>query len=169
MLFATCYLLFDLDYLPIQIIESGKLSEQENLWLKSLTKGLPTANAGSIIDKARKLRDKAQLGAYLYVLMKANPEVFLEAKNMVDEDDDYDVNYDYDDELPTLEEALERAGLLQGMMELLEKKITARIMERGLVQGKREAEQNIINLLKSGKSAEEIIQLMENGIVEMST
>ena len=105
------------DYLPIQIIESGKLSEQENLWLKSLTKDLPTVNAGSILDKVRKLGDKAQLGAYLYVLMRANPEVFLEAKNMTD-----------DDELPTLEEALERAGLLQGMIERREKKG----MERGL-------------------------------------
>jgi predicted transposase/invertase (TIGR01784 family) len=34
-------------------------------------------------------------------------------------------------------------------------------MEKGIQQGKREGEQNIINLLKSGKSAEEIIQLIE--------
>ena len=63
--------------------------------------------------------------------------------------------------LPTLEEVLEEAGLLPLM--------TERAMERGLERGKREAEQNIINLLKSGKSAEEIIQLMENGIGGMST
>jgi hypothetical protein len=151
------------DYLPIQIIESGKLSEQENLWLKSLVKDLQASSVESILDKVRKLGGKAHLGAYLYVLMRANPEVFLEAKDMAD-----------DDELPTLEEALERAGLLEGMMELLEKKITERILARGLEQGmeqglargleqgKREGEQNIINLLKRGKSPEEIIQLVEN-------
>jgi hypothetical protein len=32
----------------------------------------------------------------------------------------------------------------------------------GLAEGKREEKQNIITLLKSGKSAEEIIQFMEN-------
>jgi len=35
-------------------------------------------------------------------------------------------------------------------------------LREGRAEGKREGEQNIINLLKSGKSAEEIIQLMEN-------
>jgi predicted transposase/invertase (TIGR01784 family) len=35
-------------------------------------------------------------------------------------------------------------------------------MQKGMQQGKREEKQNIIGLLKSGKSAEEIIQLIEN-------
>jgi hypothetical protein len=133
------------DYIPIQIIESGKLSEQENLWIKSLVKDLPTANAGSILDKARKLGDKAQLGAYLYMLSKANPKAFLEAENMAKR------------KRETFEEVFTRAGLIPEWI------------ERGREQGKREEKQNIINLLKSGKSAEEIIQLMENGIVGMST
>jgi len=137
------------DYLPIQIIESGKLSEQENLWLRSLVKDLPAINAGSILDKARKLGDKAQLGAYLDVLLRTNPKAFLEAKNMARR------------RMPTLEEALDEIGVLPKMIERSEK--------RGLERGRREGEQNIINLLKSGKSPEEIIQLMENGIVGMST
>jgi len=37
------------DYLPIQIIESGKLSKRENLWLKSLVKDLPVVNLESIL------------------------------------------------------------------------------------------------------------------------
>jgi len=41
------------DYLPIQIIESGKLSERENLWLRSLAKDLQAVSAGSIIDEVR--------------------------------------------------------------------------------------------------------------------
>ena len=99
------------DYVPIQIIESGKLPEQENLWLKSLVKDLPAVNAGSILDKARKLGDKAQLGAYLDVLLRANKKAFMEAENMARRG------------LPTLEETLTEMG------------ITERAMERGRVQG----------------------------------
>jgi len=133
------------DYVPIQIIESGKLSEQENLWLKSLVKDLQAASAGSIINEKRKRGDKAQLGAYLEVLISANPEAFMEAENMARK------------KRKTLEEVFTEAGFIPEWT------------ERARVEGKREGEQNIINLLKSGKSAEEIIQLMENGIVGMST
>jgi len=133
------------DYVPIQIIESGKLSEQENLWLKSLVKDLPAVNAGSILEEKRNRGDKAQLGAYLDVLLKENPEAFLEAENMAKR------------KRKTFEEVFTEAGLIPEWTE------RARVQgrEEGLEQGKREGEQNIINLLKSGKSAEEIIQLME--------
>jgi len=141
------------DYLPIQIIESRKLLEQENLWLRSLVKDLQAVNAGSIIDEARKRGDKAQLGAYLNVLIRANPEAFMEAENMARK------------KRKTLEEVFTEAGFIPEWTE------RARVQgrEQGLEQGKREGERNIINLLKSGKSAEEIIQLMENGILGMST
>jgi len=137
------------DYVPIQIIESGKLSEQENLWLKSLVKDLPAVNAGSILDEKRKRGDKAQLGAYLNVLIRANPKAFMEAENMAKR------------KQKTFEEVFTEAGLIPEWIE--------RGRVQGLEQGKREAERNIINLLKSGKSSEEIIQLMENGILGMST
>jgi len=146
------YLIFG-DYVPIQIIESGKLPEQENLWLRSLVKGLSAVNAGSILNEKRKRGDKAQLGAYLNVLIRANPKAFMEAENMARKKE------------KTLEEVFTEAGFIPEWTE------RARVqgLEQGLEQGKREAAQNIINLLKSGKSAEEIIQLMENGIVGMST
>jgi len=99
------------DYLPIQIIESGKLSERENLWLKSLVKDLSAVNVGSILDKAQKLRDKAQLGAYLYMLSRANPRSFLEAKNMARR------------KRETFEEVFTEAGLIPEWI------------ERGRVQG----------------------------------
>ena len=151
------------DYAPIQIIESGKLSERENLWLKSLVKDLPAVNAGSIIDESRKLGSKAQLGAYLDVLLRANKKAFMEAEKMARRG------------LPTLEEVLKEMGLLlryeQGLEKGLEKGLEQGLekgLEQGKAEGKREGEQNILNLLKSGKSPEEIIQLMENGIAGMS-
>jgi hypothetical protein len=112
------------DYVPIQIIESGKLSEQENLWLKSLVKGLPAVNAGSILDKARKLGDKAQLGAYLYMLSRANPEAFLEAENMARR------------KQKTFEEVFTEAGLIPEW--------TERARVQGLEQGLETAARNAI-------------------------
>jgi hypothetical protein len=70
------------DYVPIQIIESGKLPERENLWLKTLSKDLQAGSAGSIIYEVRKRGDKAPLDAYLDALVRANPEAFMEAEKM---------------------------------------------------------------------------------------
>jgi len=42
------------DYVPIQIIESGKLPEQENLWLKSLAKGLQADSMDCILNEVQK-------------------------------------------------------------------------------------------------------------------
>ena len=107
------------DYLPIQIIESGKLSERENIWLKSLTNSLRTNNAAGIIEEVDKCGNKASLGAYLDVLMRANTEAFKEAKIMARR------------RLPTLEEALEEIGILPEMIERCER----RGLEKGLEQG----------------------------------
>jgi hypothetical protein len=87
---------------------------------------------------SRLLQAKCTLGAYLDVLLRANPKAFKEAETMARRG------------LPTLKEALTEIGLLD-------------IYEQVMEQGRREEKQNILNLLKSGKSAEEIIQLMENG------
>ena len=145
------------DYLPIQIIESGKLPEQENLWLRSLVKGLSAVNAGSILNEKRKRGDKAQLGAYLNVLIRANPKAFMEAENMARKKE------------KTLEEVFTEAGFIPEWTEQARLQGLEQGRVQGLEQGKREEKQNIITLLKSGKSAEEIIQLMENGILGMST
>jgi hypothetical protein len=111
------------DYVPIQIIESGKLPEQENLWLRSLVKDLPAVNAGSILDEARKLEGKAQLGAYLDVLLRANPKAFTEAETMARRG------------LPTLKEAFTEIGLLD---------IYEQVMEQGLEQGLEAAARNAL-------------------------
>ena len=71
------------DYIPIQIIESKKLPEKENLWLKSLTNDLDIRNADAILEAGMRRADKTTaMGAYLDVLFRANPEILMEAKNM---------------------------------------------------------------------------------------
>jgi len=53
------------DYVPIQIIESGKLPERENLWLKSLTVGLQAGSVDSILNEVQKRGNKNAVSAYL--------------------------------------------------------------------------------------------------------
>jgi hypothetical protein len=108
------------DYVPIQIIESKKLPEQENLWLTSLSKkGLKTGGTGSIIDEARKYGDEAQLDAYLDVLFRINPKAFLEAEKMARKRGE------------TLEEVFTKGGLIPEWL------------ERGRVQGLEQGREDI--------------------------
>ncbi|MDR0597938.1 MAG: hypothetical protein LBG14_05465 [Treponema sp.] len=71
--------------LAIQIIESGKLSFEENLWLKGLAKDLNPAAAGSILKESRKRGLGTGLRAYLYALVTANLRAIQEVVAMSDE------------------------------------------------------------------------------------
>jgi hypothetical protein len=70
------------DYLPIQIIESKKLPERENLWLKSLTYDLEVEAANAIVEEGQRRAEDTPLDAYLDVLMRVNPKIFLEVQTM---------------------------------------------------------------------------------------
>jgi DNA-directed RNA polymerase specialized sigma24 family protein len=63
-----------------QIIESKRLGDHENLWLKSLSKNVTS-------DEVRRLAEERKtlgfpVGAYFNVLLQANPEVVKEMLNM---------------------------------------------------------------------------------------
>jgi hypothetical protein len=119
------------DYLPIQIIESRKLSDQENLWLKSLTKGLQASSLDSILEEVQKRGNKAQLGAYLTMLFRANRKELSEGINMAR------------NRLPTLEEVFDEVGL------------TPRMIERGRIKGLEQGlETAARNALAEGASIE---------------
>jgi hypothetical protein len=113
------------DYLPIQVIESGKLPERENLWLKSLVNDLKAVNADGILNEIEKSGNKAQLGAYLDVIIRANPEAFLEAINMARK------------KRETFEEVFTRAGLIPEWL------------ERGRIQGR---EQGLVTAARNAMS-----------------
>jgi hypothetical protein len=68
------------DYLPIQIIESQKLSQADNLWLKSLNDSLEKEAADAILRADKK--QGIAMGAYLEALSRANAETFLEVNTM---------------------------------------------------------------------------------------
>jgi hypothetical protein len=66
--------------LAIQVIESRKLPEGENLWLKGLTKDLNAAAAETILEESRKRGKGEELGAYLYALIRANLKTIREVR-----------------------------------------------------------------------------------------
>ncbi|MCL2763226.1 MAG: hypothetical protein FWD36_08505 [Treponema sp.] len=86
------------DYIPIQIIESKKLSESENLWLKSLRNDLEIRNADGILKETKQWQGKMPLDAYFDILLRANRNAFLEVLDMKT--------------APTLKSILTEAGIL---------------------------------------------------------
>jgi len=122
------------DYLPIQIIETKKLSEKENRWLESLRDDLKRSNVQAIVDEERKLGREINLDAYMDVVIRANPEFFLEVHTMTKKNK------------RTFEEVFTEAGLIPEWM------------ERGRVQG---VEKTVRNLLARSMPIEDIAQVTE--------
>ncbi|MDR2733458.1 MAG: 3-isopropylmalate dehydrogenase [Spirochaetota bacterium] len=122
------------DYLPIQILESPLLPKSENLWLRSLSKNLRVDAASVILEKSKDDKFRMYTGAYLDILIRANPKTFLEAKNMAKR-------------LLTREEALNE--------------IFPELRQRR-EEGKAEAEEKIArNLLAEGMPVEQVARLTE--------
>jgi len=130
------------DYIPIQIIESKKLSRDENLWLKSLRDDLKIDDAKAILQERQK--KETSLDAYMDILLRGNPETFLEVQNMA--------------RRPTFEEVFTKAGIIPEWLERGRKQGIEMGIEKGLEKGK-----EIIarNMLRMGMSVEEIAQAVE--------
>jgi len=71
------------DILPIQIIDSGKLPVEENLWLKSLSNKLDYIKYSQVSTEISRQGKAARLGAYLYVITEANYAVIKEDIKMM--------------------------------------------------------------------------------------
>jgi hypothetical protein len=66
---------------PIQIIETKRLSERENLWLASLRDDLTARGAEKVLAESEKRRG-AGIAAYLHALMTARSKIFTEVWDM---------------------------------------------------------------------------------------
>jgi hypothetical protein len=124
------------DYLPIQIIESKKLSEGENLWLNSLRDDLKNHNISSILNKGREQAEKSSIAAYVDIIIRANEKLFSEAKNMWED---------------TLFEICERNGIVDEWKKRTIKESREKGLEQGLLEGKLIIAKN---LLAKGMSCE---------------
>jgi len=119
------------DYLPIQIVESRKLSEDENLWLKSLRDDLEIRGLSAILEQRKGKELWNNVEAYIDVILRANEKTYMEADKMWQE---------------TLLEMLEKNGTV------------ARVREESMEKGK---EIMARNLLRMGMPVEKIAQAAE--------
>jgi hypothetical protein len=70
------------DILPMQIIDSRRLSADENLWLKSLSDELNSLEVTRISEEIIRHEKAARITAYLNVITQANAESIQEAMEM---------------------------------------------------------------------------------------
>jgi len=70
------------DILPIQIIDSRKLSAEENLWLKDLNNKLEAREASRLLLEVKKQGKAARINAYIGAIARANYFAIREAINM---------------------------------------------------------------------------------------
>ena len=131
------------DVLPIQIIDSRKLSAEENIWLKDLDNRLDMPELERVTTEIRR-QDKAErLKAYLDVITKANSESLKEMMRM-------------SKSALTLEQIFEEAGWI------------ARWEARGIAVGEEKKATEIAkNLLKNGFSAEQTALLSGLDVVKV--
>jgi hypothetical protein len=125
------------DYVPIQVIESKKLPENENLWLRSLANDLEARHMDAILEESQKRRCSEEINAYLDVILYANPKTFLEVQKM---------------RKATFEEVFTKAGVIPEWME------RGRI--QGIEQGKAESTLEIARKMKAiGRPSPEIAEI----------
>jgi hypothetical protein len=146
--------------IAIQVIESKKLPESENLWLKGLTKDLNAAAAGIILEESRK-RGKgaeAELGAYLYALINANIKTMQEVLTMAAEG----LPFDKWMEETGLAAKWEAQGVAQGVA-IGEARGVSQGVAQGVAigdaRGKKDGWEAAIELLKQGYTVEDLEQM----------
>jgi hypothetical protein len=105
------------DILPVQIIESKRLKEKDDIWLRDLTGGLDAEGLKRIIEVSKGMPKGAPLSAYMYTLLQANAAGLREVLTMPD---------------TTIEDVLEEFGL------------TAKWEAKGREEGREEVAKNAL-------------------------
>jgi hypothetical protein len=115
------------DILPIQIIDSRKLSGEDNLWLKNLSNKLGHTEIDRLLTESAQHGKATQIAAYMYAIVNANSIIMEEIVKVKEK-------------RKTFNQIVEEAGL------------AAEWEAKGEARGKAE----IISLIESGLSLEEI-------------
>ena len=123
------------DIMPIQLIDSRKLSAEENLWLKELDNRLNPLRIRRLAEEIGRLGNYAHIAAYIDAIMKANSKSVGEM-------------YEMSESALTLDEVLVKVGA------------TARWEAWGEARGEARGKEEIVrNMLKSGFPVEQIASL----------
>jgi len=123
------------DIVPIQLIDSRKLSAEENLWLKELDNRLNPQRIQRLTEEVWRLGKEARIAAYIDAIMRANRKSLQEAFKM-------------SENAATLEEILDEIGFIA--------KWEARGVAIGEAKGKEEIARN---MLRSGFPAGQVAEL----------
>ena len=130
---------------PMQLIVTSRLSKKENFWLKNLTNDLKnTSDAELLFTEYEKHKDSNLHKSVMNLIMKANKEVFKEARNNMCEA-----------LMELMEDVIEEkfaAGRLESLLELVSKK---------LAKGKT-IERIADDLEKTVPEIEDLIKVLEN-------
>jgi hypothetical protein len=125
------------DILPIQIINSRKLSEEENIWFKDLDNQLDVERSNRILMEIERKGQPEQTGAYADVISRANVDKMEEV-------------YQMGKSKRTLEQMLEEVGL------------TAKWEAQGEAKGREQGRLEVAkNLIKIGLPLEQVAQATE--------
>jgi hypothetical protein len=144
------------DVMPIQVIDSRGLPEEENLWLRGLSDKLDISSGRRLAKEIERRGKGVEIKAYLYAMARANAAMVREVMNM-------------GDGALAFERALEEVGLTakwraEGEARgRAEGEIRGRAEGeiRGRAQAEAQARRRFIELLKSGKSPEELLKMYE--------
>jgi hypothetical protein len=124
---------------PVQIIETQKLPEDEDLWLRELRSGINESGLENVLDRLYEIdKMKASL-AYLSVVLRANKREMMEVSMK---------------KYPTLEEIFIEAGFTKQW----EARGETHGRKLGEAHGRKLGEAHIIEMLRSGKSPDELIR-----------
>lgn len=148
------------DVLPMQIIVTGKLGKEENLWLSSLTDELTNKEeTRQLVKEYEKHKDNKLYESVMDIVVRANSEEFEEVKGMCKALEELMADVIAERE----KEAIER-GLATGMAQGMEQGIAqgmAQGMEQGIAQGIEQSMRNIVsNMLKRKMNDEDICALV---------
>jgi hypothetical protein len=157
------------DYLPIQLIETKRLPAEENLWLKSLTNDLEGETAKAILEGKQEAAREAPMSAYIDVLLRANPEAFMEAWNMTNRKKTFEEVFTEAGIIPQWIERGREQGIEQGLEQGIEQGLERGIeqgLEQGIEQGIERGEERKAlaiarNLLAKGWAVEEVAETTE--------
>jgi hypothetical protein len=119
------------DIFPIQVIDSRKLSDDENLWLRNLSDSLDAEAVDQVMSEIERRGKAARIGAYLYAVAQANAGIVEEVRNMG-----------------------------RSMKEFEKELVAAGFSAKWEAKGEARGEAKVLNLLKSGKSIEEVERLL---------
>lgn len=99
------------DFIPIQMILTGQLSEEENLWLKNLTNDIQKVEtAQKLISEYGNHKEDTLYKSVMNIIVQANQEKFQEVKTMCEA-----LEALMKDEMDALREKSIREGIAEGL------------------------------------------------------